>query len=568
VTRLRDFDQTRANASVQRDARSPLEARATTLEALGAERFDVLVIGGGITGAGVARDAAMRGLRVALVERDDFASGTSSRSSRLIHGGVRYLEHGHLHLVFEACRERATLLRIAPHLVRPLAFTWPVYAGARVPFWKLEAGLTLYDTLSLFRTVALHRPLGASGVRAAEPQLSASGLRGGARYWDARTDDARLTLATARSAERAGAVVANHVAAESLLRDASGRVRGAVLRDGILGATIECEARVVVNATGPWSDALTRLADPGAPAAVLGSKGVHVLVPRERVGNVGAVTLLSPLDGRVMFVLPSDAHAIIGTTETPAEQGPDDVRASQSDVDYLLASANLFFPDARLTTADVLSAWAGLRPLAAPLGDGNLGSASREHSIVREPSGLVTVTGGKLTTYRSMAADVVDRVQRELGVTVTHAGTDVEPLPGGSLNARALDTERDRAVAATGDESVAHRLVGAHGDRWHDVWSLAEQRAELGERIAAPLPYLAAEIVYAVQREMAWTIGDLLIRRTHVAFETRDNGLAASRVVSELAGAALGWSDAERARQLAAYATEVRRIFAVEMPDR
>jgi glycerol-3-phosphate dehydrogenase len=295
---------------------------------------------------------------------------------------------------------------------------------------------------------------------------------------------------------------------------------------------------------------------------------VHVLVPRERVGNVGAVTLLSPLDGRVMFVLPSDAHAIIGTTETPAEQGPDDVRASQSDVDYLLASANLFFPEARLTTADVLSAWAGLRPLAAPLGDGNLGSASREHSIVREPSGLVTVTGGKLTTYRSMAADVVDRVQRELGVAVTHAATDVEPLPGGLLDARALDIERDRAFAATGDESIAQRLVGAHGDRWRDVWSLTEQRPELGERIAPPLPYLGAEIVYAVQREMAWTIGDLLIRRTHVAFETRDNGLAASRAVSELAGAALGWSDAERARQLAAYATEVRRIFAVEMPDR
>jgi glycerol-3-phosphate dehydrogenase len=405
-------------------APSAADARRAAFAAAADGVYDLLVVGGGITGAGVARDAAARGLRVLLCERDDFASGTSSRSSRLVHGGVRYLEHGHLGLVFEASRERRTLLGTAPHLVRPLAFTWPVYRGARVPRWKLAAGLALYDALALWRNVGAHRPLGRAGVLAREPAVRADALLGGAAYWDAATDDTRLTLATALDAERLGAVLLTHaeVAGLAFRQDGDGaRVRVAV-RDVLGGPSsagcVEARARAVVNCAGPWADRVRALAEPGAPAAVSGAKGVHVLVPAARVGNRGALTLAAPRDGRVMFVLPAGGTAaaqftLVGTTETAAERGPDEVRAAESDVEYLLDAVNHHFPAARLGRADVVSAWAGVRPLAAARGardgaGGGTGAASREHAVDVDARGMVTVSGGKLTTYRAMAAEVVD----------------------------------------------------------------------------------------------------------------------------------------------------------------
>ena len=391
--------------------------------------FDLLIIGGGITGAGVARDAALRGLSVALVERDDFASGTSSRSSRLIHGGVRYLEHGYLALVRESSRERRILLRIAPHLVRPLAFTWPVYRGARIPRWKLLAGLWLYDALALFRNVGRHARLGAREVLNAEPSLSPGGLVGGARYFDAATDDALLTLANVVDAAAAGTVVLNHASVTALTQSA-GRVDGATVDDRVGGDRFDVRARVVVNATGPWTDSVRHLESPGAPVAVLGTKGVHVAVSAARVGNRGAVTLLSAIDGRVMFVLPAGAATIIGTTDTATTSSPEHVRATRRDVAYLLDSVNAFFPAAQLVPADVISAWAGIRPLIARGNAGNPAGASREHDIAIGPRGVVAVTGGKLTTYRVMAAQVMDAVQRQLGVRVTPGPTDTRMLPG------------------------------------------------------------------------------------------------------------------------------------------
>ena len=302
--------------------------RAQRLLDLADRRFDLLVIGGGITGAGIARDAARRGLAVGLVDREDFAAGTSSRSSRLIHGGVRYLEHGYLHLVFEASRERRRLLAIAPHLVQPLRFTWPVYRGARIPRWKLAAGLTLYDALALFRNVGRHQRLSATEVLEAEPALAREGLRGGASYWDAATNDARLTLANVLDAAAASATVVNHAEVLSLIfaSGANGAVTGAVVRDRLGGNEIRVQARIVINACGPWTDEIARLENAAARAAVRGTKGVHISVPAKRVGNVGAVTMLSPDDGRVMFTLPSGTHTIIvptpGTSERTAVAAP------------------------------------------------------------------------------------------------------------------------------------------------------------------------------------------------------------------------------------------------------
>ena len=544
--------------------------RAHALTALVGETFDFLVIGGGITGCGIAREAALAGYRVALVERDDFAAGTSSRSSRLIHGGVRYLEHGHLGMVFESSRERRVLMRLAPHLVRPLAFTWPVYTGARVPKWKVRAGLLLYDMLALFRNVRNHDALDAHGILAVEPALASEGLEGGARYWDAATNDSRLTLATARGAHAVGTVVVNHAGVVGPLRNAHHRLVGALVHDHLGNQTLEVRARVVINATGPWSDATAALTGESSGHQVLGSAGTHVLVPRHRIGNRDAVTIVSPLDGRVMFVLPAGAHAIIGTTERPAQGGPDEIRATERDVTYLLDTVNRSFPHAALGPADVISAWCGIRPLAAVrAGEHSANAASREHAITHRADGLVSVTGGKLTTYRAMAADVFTHARRELGEAARHAPPTGDtrdsahtPLPGGDF------TSRDALLAdirtATRDDAVSEHLMHTYGCEWMRVWQYATHDAAHAERIVSGLPYLMAEVPYAIAHEWACTLSDVLIRRTHIGFETRDHGRSAARRIAPLMGAALGWSDEQQHRAVADYDGDATRIFSIE----
>lgn len=579
-----------SSAGTSSTGTSPINVRRATLHALAATSFDVVVVGGGITGAGVAREAALAGLATALIERDDFASGTSSRSSRLVHGGVRYLEHGHLALVFESSRERRVLLDIAPHLVRPLAFTWPVWKGARVPLWKVRAGLTLYDALSLFRNVRAHEALSAADVLAREPALRADDLTGGARYWDAATDDTRLTLASAVAAQESGAVVVNHVTVTSGVRRGAGagaRLCGVTVRDALTGDRFDVSARVVVNATGPWSDATAALTDSASHAPntsqIMGSAGAHIAVPRHRMGNNEAVTLVSPLDGRVMFVLPAGAHAIIGTTERPVTVGPDEIRATESEVQYLLRSANGCFPHASLSMDDVVAAWAGIRPLAAVrAGRHGANSASREHTVNHRDDGLVSVTGGKLTTFRAMAADVLAHAMREANIasgSVQRYEHLVAPRAGGrrlapQSSAHALFPGGDidspavllRSVHATvRDAAVAERLAMAYGSRWRIVWRYATDDAKLAERIVADLPYIAAEVAYAVEHELACTLADVFIRRTHIAFETRDHGQAAVRRMAAIMASRLDWSDVVMAQQLAAYDSDVRRLFSIDM---
>ena len=542
--------------------------RSSLLHALAAESFDLLVIGGGITGCGIARDAALRGARVALVEKDDFASGTSSRSSRLVHGGIRYLEHGHLHLVFEASAERRRLLALAPHLVRPLEFVWPVYAGARVAAWKLRAGLALYDALALFRNVGTHRGLSPTEVLAREPALRRDGLRGGARYFDAATDDARLTLANAIGALEAGAVVVNHACVTGARVDGAS-ARTVLVRDTLDDARgeIAVRTRAIVNATGPWSDAVRALLEPEVVtrAAVRGSKGVHVAVPRERLANHGALTLLSPRDGRVMFVLPAAVPelSIVGTTDTFTTASPDEVRASEADVAYLLESANDFFPDAHLTRSDVVAAWAGIRPLLPAARDDSV-SASREHAVTRGPAGVVTVTGGKLTTYRVMAEDVLRALPRETGRGRLARPTRTAPLPGAAgLDVRLAIADAMRSV---GDPRLGAHLVEAFGSRWTDAWAWMGREPDGRDRVHPMLPYTFGELRHAAREELACTLGDLLIRRTHLAFETRDQGRSVAAEVAARVGPVLGWDASRQAVEVRRYEREVERIFAVE-PD-
>ena len=539
---------------------TPTLARTAQLQRLGQRRFDVLIIGGGITGAGIAREAARRGLDVALVERDDFASGTSSRSSRLVHGGVRYLEHGHLRLVFEACRERRVLLALAPHLVRPQRFTWPVYRGSRLPRWKLRAGLLLYDLLALFRNVAPHRGLDTRGIADAEPRIEQTDLVGGAQYFDAITDDARLTLATMLDATVAGATVLNHADVTGLLWT-DGRVGGARVTDRLGGRSFDIAAACVVNATGPWTDRVRRMEDPSATPAVLGSKGVHIAVPAARVGNLGAVTLLAP-DGRVMFVLPAGPCTLIGTTETEDHALPDEVRATRDDVAYLLAAANQVFPLAQLKTNDVIAAWAGIRPLAAAVRSGDANSASREHLVATGPGGVITVTGGKLTTYRVIGRDTVRAVFHALKRRAPRAPSDEPPLAGGDL--RDPGAEVAAARAATGADDIAAWLVRAHGGAWQQVWSRTQGDERLAVRLAPDLPYIAAEVVHAVEVEHACTIADVLVRRLHLAFESRDHGRGVAPGVAELMAPRLGWTDRGIALALSDFDATVRRLFTID----
>jgi len=527
--------------------------RSERLEALGTRQFDVFVIGGGITGCGIAYEAAARGLAVALVDKGDFASGTSSRSSRLVHGGVRYLEHGHIHLVFESSAERRALLRLAPHLVRPLEFTWPVYEGARISRWKLGAGLFAYDALALFRNVARHHRLSHDAVLEREPALQTAGLEGGASYFDAATDDARLTLANAIGAVEAGAVAVNHAGVSRLIVE-QGRAVGAVVHDALGDAEVDVRARTVINATGPWSDDVRAL-DDGAAPAVRGSKGAHISVPRAKLGNRNAVTMISPVDGRVLFALPAGELAIVGTTETETHALPDDARASREDVQYLLSAANWFFPTADLREDDVVSAWAGIRPLVSDDAV-NPGALSREHAIHTSSHGVVSITGGKLTTYRVMARDVVDAVA---GKARSALRKSPHPLPGGDFSS--FPDLVARITDATHDAVLAEHLASSFGTRWNEAWSAIKADTR---RVVDGLPYTFGEMVYCARHEMAETLGDLLVRRTHIAFETRDHAMSVAPDVAEVVAPVLDWSREAIGAALADYEHEARRIFTIE----
>jgi glycerol-3-phosphate dehydrogenase len=537
--------------------------RDAALDALERERFDLLVIGGGINGAGIARDAALRGLRVALVEQSDFASGTSSRSSKLIHGGLRYLEQGEIHLVLEATRERERLRRLAPHLVRPIRFVYPIYAGGPVSKWKLNAGLWAYDLLAGIWNVRRHRMLGAEAAHRAEPQLRTEGLHGAGEYWDCWTDDARLVLETLLSARDEGAVVVSYARVVGFVKE-NDRIVGARLSDRIGGRELTVRARAVVNAAGPWVDAVAAMDEPGPPR-LRPTKGVHVVVPRARIGHEAAIVLHAVQDGRIMFVIPWEACSLVGTTDTDHPDGAEPPTVEPEDVAYLLDTVNHYFPSARLTPHDVVSAFAGLRPLVAPpAGAGESPSdVSREEEIFVSRAGLISIAGGKLTTYRLIASEVVDRVADRLvrtadGQGIGRSRTGSLPLPGGSTPPETL-----AAVAAASDghgvaRDVIEHLAGRYGGRLDAVLGVVAKDRALGAPVIPSQPDPRAEVVAAVEGELAMTLEDVLRRRTQLALFDPAGGAAAADEVADLMAQRLGWSP-EHARAAArAYVEAVR----------
>ncbi|MFV1988217.1 MAG: glycerol-3-phosphate dehydrogenase [Gemmatimonadota bacterium] len=550
------------------DSRGPL-ARERNIRRLADEAFDVPVIGGGVSGAAVARDSARRGLKTALIEAADFAQGTSSRSSRLVHGGLRYLEHFEFDLVFEASQERRTLLRIAPHLVRPLEFLFPIFEDGRVGKLKLSAGLWLYDALALFRNIERHQMLDAEEVLEIEPRLRSAGLLGGARYYDAQVDDARLVVTTVIAADEAGAAIASRV--EAIEIDASDwpghRVRA---HDKETSRTIEIDALAIVNATGPWAETTLNRAGLTRTSRLVPSRGTHIHVPRERIGHDHAFIFEAPSDHRVMFVLPwREDLTLIGTTDDFHEGPPESVAATPEDVGYLLDATNHLFPEARLTRADVLSAWAGLRPLVAPADSAesgvepDAGNVSREFEIHEEPGGLFTLMGGKLTSHRAMAEDTVDRVVEFLaGANVTperKSDTARVPLPGGNFDS--LETLYDhvgtRAAALGVAPEGAARLARAYGSRAGAVLELVRDRPQLAAPILPGRPHILAEAVHAVREEYALRVEDVLYRRTRVGLETREGVAEAARRVAAVMGPELSWTQ-ERVREEIERAVDAR----------
>ncbi|MDP9266345.1 MAG: glycerol-3-phosphate dehydrogenase [Chloroflexota bacterium] len=515
-------------------------------------------MGGGIIGAGITRDAALRGLSVALVEARDLASGTSSRPTRLIHGGLRYLENLDLGLVREDMREREVLLRVAPHLVFPLPFHLPMYRPSLFERAKLRAGMLLYDALSFDKSLPRRTWLEAADVRQLEPGIEPDGLRGAWRFYDAQVPYVeRLVVENTLDAAAHGAAVLNHARASRFVRDASGRVTGATVMDAIGGREVKVAARLTVNATGPWLDATTRDLRPAEHPLLRLTKGVHLVTER---GTSTAQALFAKSDGRLFFIVPWNGFSLIGTTDTDYHGDPADVAADEEDVRYLLGEARRAFPSAPFD--QVHYTWAGVRALVRTEGVKE-GEVSRKHEIHDHERrdgipGLLSVVGGKITGYRAIAEEVVDAAGRMLGHRVA-CGTARTALPGGELDDVARfgrEEVRPRARELGVDARASDHLVRTYGALALAVLDLVRRDASLTSRLCPHEPVIAAELVRAVETEWAATVGDALLRRTGLGLAACQGAECVTNVAARVAEL-LGWDATECEAQVAAYRAEI-----------
>jgi glycerol-3-phosphate dehydrogenase len=516
--------------------------RARNLSRLGTELFDVLVVGGGITGAGVAREAALRGLSVALVEARDFASGTSSRSSKLIHGGLRYLEQGEIALVREAATERAVLRRIAPHLTETALMFVPVYGRTSAGVYKLRVGLSLFDKLAAVSSDERHRILSRAEALEAEPHLDPQRLQGAAIYPEYVTDDARLVLDTLKSAHQAGAVVVNYAPVTAL---AAGGERRVEIREAESGTPITVRARVVVNAAGPWLEAVRRLdADARGPVLHL-TKGIHLVFRTEDLPARHCVVMRAR-DRRPVFTVPRGPYVYVGTTDTSYDGPLDEPAVAPEDAEYLFETLGRTFPGLRLGPEHVVGTWAGVRPLVAEAGR-SPSEISRKDEVAVSANGLITIAGGKLTTYRRMAERVLEAAIPLLGGAGPAGRSGVEPLAGGAA--------ADPAAVATAPPDLRARAIAIHGSDAAEVLACADDAADLAP-LAPGMPLCAAEVRHAIRREMARTLADVLERRTRLALFGTARAREIAPRVAAIVATELDWSAVRREREIAAFARQ------------
>jgi len=539
--------------------------RARNLTLLNDERYDVLVIGGGVTGAGVALDAVARGYKVALVEKTDFASGTSSKSTKLVHGGIRYLSNFDFALVREALTERGILLRIAPYLVHPVPFILPMYKGDRhpvgLPFttprgiglgFVMDVGLWFYDLLAGRLNMKRHRRLSRKRVRQLAPTLVTKGLNNGFVYYDGQTHDARLTLAVMRTAAQYGATIVNYAEVTSFVME-QGKAVGAHVHDRLNDQQLTVYARHIVNATGVFSEEIETLTGDTPQFQVEPSKGVHLVLSREdlQLGD-NAIVLPETDDRRILFIVPWETRAIYGTTDT----GSGDLNhpvANRDDIAYLLEHLNRYL-SVSLTEEDIISTYAGYRPLLKPRQNSEHSSAklSRTHAVFQDHSGVVTIVGGKLTTYRRMAQDTVDVLNKRDGSPALHPTLDM-PLHGSAgWPAVKHDLEKKAKALGLSEPTIAH-LGTAYGSEGLAVLALIESDPSLAELLIADLPYIRAEVIYACRYEMAMTPYDVLARRTSITLLDRQRGMSVVDEVATIMAQELDWSPADRQSMIDAF---------------
>jgi glycerol-3-phosphate dehydrogenase len=542
-----------------------LADRARDLEAAARDGVDLLVVGGGITGAGVLRDAATRGMRALVIERGDFAAGTSGSSSKMIHGGLRYIGEGQIATTREACRERDRLLRLAPQLVRPRSFLFPAYEGSKIPLWQVRAVLSIYAALANFRRSARFRMLGPDEVPEFSRDLRTDELRGAGLYTDAQVDDARLVLDTLKGARSLGCAAVNHAEVVEFQKDAAGQIRGARVRDALSCRSIEIRADVIVNAAGPAVERVRGIDRPVPRPELRPAKGVHLVIPRHRIHVEAAITF-EAADRRHLFLIPWDDVALLGTTDTFSDEIDDPV-VTIEEVHYLLDAVNDAFPRACLTTNDLRSVFAGVRPLAAsPSEDKPPSRVSREHRIYEDPSGLVSAAGGKLTTYRAMGEAIVDRAIRRLPAarraqlgpsrTVSLPLRSDAPFDRGSFEAELCERFRIQP------KQSAH-LVRTYGAQALDL--LAEARPEEHRPIGASRNTLA-EIAWSFRTECPATLCDLLERRLRMAIFAVGQGLPELPLITRTAAEAAGWDEERAQAEAMAYADAVRRRYQIVAP--
>ncbi len=494
--------------------------------------WDILVVGGGATGLGIAVDAAARGYDVALLEKHDFAKGTSSRSTKLIHGGVRYLQQGNVGLVMEALRERGILRQNAPHLVHDQPFIVPNYEWWESPFYGV--GLRVYDMLAGKYGFGRSRSLSRAETVERIPNIETDGLRGGTVYYDGQFDDARLAVHLTITAAEQGAVIANYAPAVRLLRNGEGLVCGAVARDEETGEEIEIRARVVINATGPFSDEIRRMDDPEARAIIAPSQGVHVVLDRSFLAGDAAIMVPRTSDGRVMFAIPWHDRVLVGTTDTPIERVDAEPVARDEEIDFILETAGRYL-EHEPTRADVRSVFAGVRPLVRAGKGDSTAELSREHSIIITPSGLVTIAGGKWTTYRRMAKDTVNQASMLADLPKRECVTRELRIHGHHEHA-----DRFTPFAHYGSDAPA-------------LNELLDERPELSEKVHADLPILKGEVVWAAREEMARTVDDVLARRTRCLLLDAAAAREAAPAVAAILAETLGKDEPWRAAQVEAF---------------
>lgn len=526
------------------------------LDRLQTAPVDVAIIGGGIQGAGMAREAALRGLSVALFEKGDFAGGTSSRTSHLIHGGIRYLEQGAFRLVREAVQERYELARLAPHLVRPIPFLFPIYRGASRGRWKIEIGMILYDLLAGSKTVGRHRMLDSAAVLAEEPDLRSEGLVGAARFYDCRMDDARLCLATLLSAREWGAAVFNYVAVTGLLRK-EGKVCGVQVKEVLTGAAYDIYARVVVNAAGPWVDEVCRM-EGETLQRLRPTKGIHIVIPR--ITRNHAIVLSTEKDRRIFFVLPWQGKSLVGTTDTDYSGSPDAVRAENEEVEWLLRETGRAFPKGRVAEGEVIAKFAGVRPLIYSR-EGTASDLSRDGKIDWTSGRMMVLAGGKYTLFRRTGQKGIAAVLKEAPDLAYQDRPEPEPsLHGGEIASLGEYLKEEIPAAReryrVGEEGLRY-LIGAYGTKYHQVLALARQEKSLLKPLT-PWGYpILAEAVYAVRAEMAQRLSDFMRRRTTLALGPFKRDEALIQQVAERMGHELGWDPERTQAEIRAYLEEV-----------